>query len=289
MFPTLLVMLALDDRDATVLDAVVAGAGPLGARRVIVAHVFARDTAPAFLGGAGADPARPAALDAALESLRARLPSLEVTGLHAAGNPAEELGRIATAEDVDLLILGRQPAEDGETAWGPHGRSLLRSIACSALIVPRGAALLFDEAVVGLDFSHNSTAALRAAAALCGAVNALYQYDPRVVDASRQTTTEFEAELATNARRHFEEDVLPAVGAARPPSLTIVPGTEPSRTLAAHAGGRLLVVGSRGLSRLAALLLGSTAEGLAGRSEGPVLIVRAKGEALGVLEGLFHR
>jgi nucleotide-binding universal stress UspA family protein len=83
--------------------------------------------------------------------------------------------------------------------------------------------------------------------------------------------------------------VLPEVGAARAPTLTIVAGTEPSRTLAAHAAGRLLVVGSRGLSRLAALLLGSTAEGLAGRSEGPVLIIRAKGEALGVLEGLFHR
>jgi nucleotide-binding universal stress UspA family protein len=289
MFPTLLVMLALDSRDPSVLDAVVAGAGPLGATRVIVAHVFARDVAPDFLGGAATDPARPAALDAAIHALRDRLPWLEVTGLHAAGNPAEELARIARAEDVDLLILGRQPAEDGESAWGPHGRSLLRSIACSALIVPRGATLAFDEAVVGLDFSHNATAALRAAAKLCGQVDALYQYDPRVVDASRQTTADFEAELGTNAQRHFTENVLPEVGAARAPTLTIVAGTEPSRTLAAHAAGRLLVVGSRGLSRLAALLLGSTAEGLAGRSEGPVLIIRAKGEALGVLEGLFHR
>ena len=48
-------------------------------------------------------------------------------------------------------------------------------------------------------------------------------------------------------------------------------------------------MGSRGLTPLAALLLGSSADRVAGRSKGPVLIVRRKGSVLGLVERLFHK
>jgi nucleotide-binding universal stress UspA family protein len=48
-------------------------------------------------------------------------------------------------------------------------------------------------------------------------------------------------------------------------------------------------MGSRGLTPLAAMLLGSSADRVAGRSPGPVLIVRKKGNHMGLLAGLFHR
>ena len=53
-----------------------------------------------------------------------------------------------------------------------------------------------------------------------------------------------------------------------------------------YGGGSL---SSRGLSRIATVLLGSTAERVAGLCDGPLLVVRRKGEVIGLLEGLFHR
>ena len=43
------------------------------------------------------------------------------------------------------------------------------------------------------------------------------------------------------------------------------------------------------MTPLAALLLGSSADRVAGRALGPVLIVRRKGSVLGLLERLVHK
>ena len=57
--------------------------------------------------------------------------------------------------------------------------------------------------------------------------------------------------------------------------------------LLSRAGDYLLVVGSRGLSRIATVLLGSTAVQPAGLADGPVLVIRRKGEVPGLAEGIF--
>ena len=96
--------------------------------------------------------------------------------------------------------------------------------------------------------------------------------------------------MATNARKIMERDILPKVanGASRP-NLVVHPGGKVADVLIRYADGSPIVMGSRGLTPLAALLLGSSADRVAGRALGPVLIVRQKGSVLGLLESLVYK
>lgn len=292
MYPNALIMLAMDERDASLLDGIVAAAGGLGIQSVRLVHVSATDPLPkGLLAGIDLpDPPPPAGLQQAVHTLQAALPGVEVTGEFAVGAPAEVLAQLIETHDVDLMVLGRSKAATDDTpAWGPHGRHLLRTVSCSVLMVPQGASLSLDEVVVGLDFSSNAGEALRVATAVAGSVRAVCQYDAAVSGSGAITEAEFEQALRENAEKHFERDLLPLIGDAPRPALEIAAGPRASAVLIEKAGDGLLIVGSRGLSRVATLLLGSTAENLAGRARGPLLIVRKKGEVMGFFEGLVHR
>jgi nucleotide-binding universal stress UspA family protein len=290
---TALLMLALDERDPSVVDALVAAHTRLGVHNVLVVHVAAQDHLPEELS-AGLSPGqvqRPAALDAAVEDLRARLgPHVRVRGEFGVGDPVEVLEELIQGHDVDLLVLGRDGRVEGAgAAWGPSGRKLMRTVSCSVLVVPAGARFDGKRAVVGLDFSSCSTMALQAAVQVADEVEAVYQYTLAAAGSGAITEAEFEQQLAANARQHFEVVVLPDLPIERHPTLALHAGDSASAVLLERAGEDLLVVGSRGLSRIATVLLGSTAEQLAGLAVGPVLVIRRKGEVLGLVEGLFHR
>lgn len=290
MYRTTLVMLAFDDRDQDVMDAAANIAERVGLKRLLLAHVYKQDPFPAWMEASDVNvPERPVELDNATQAMKARLPGVDVVGIHAVGSPAEELQQIVAQEDVDLLIIGRAIPIGDEDGWGPSGRELIRSVTCSALVVPRMAEVHLRHAVVGLDFSHNSTDALKAATQIADHAEAIYQFDLSAVAVGTQTDEEFAAHLRDNALRHFEHDVLPALGDVPRPAFSVVQAEKASSMLIDHAADKLLVVGSRGMTRLATLLLGSTAERVAGKAKGPVLIVRNKGEQLGLLEGLIHR
>ncbi len=292
MYPNALVMLADDERDASVLSALESCAEKLGVQTILLVHVALTDPLPrGLLAGIHLpDPPPPAALQEAVERLNAALPGVKVEGKHAVGAPAEVLDDLAKARDIDLLVMGRASAsQDGEPAWGPHGRHLLQTALCSMLVVPMGAMLKLDEVVVGLDFSRLAGESLLVGATIADHVVALCQYNTAAAAAGSITDDEFTTHLLEAAHRHFDKDLAPMLGNLPRPTLELATGDRASDVLIDRAGERLLIVGSRGLSRLALMLLGSTAERLAGRSIGPVLIVRRKGEVMGVLEGLVHR
>jgi len=290
MYSTILVMLALDERDSGVLHAVEALAKRVGLTRLLVVHVYRQDPFPAWMDAASTPPAeRPEAIDAAIAALGSRLPGVELVGVHAVGSPAEQLQAIVAREDVDLLIIGRNDTDGAETGWGPSGRELLRSVTCSALVVPRSARVDLRHALVGVDFSHGASDALAVATRVADHTEALYQYDVGAVAVGGQTREAFAEQLRQRALEHWESDVLPRLGDVPQPQLSVVHSDKASSLLIDTAGDRLLVVGSRGMSRLATLFLGSTAERVAGRCRGPVLIVRRKGEQIGLLESLAHR
>lgn len=292
VFPNALLMLGLDDRDLNLLDAVVAGAERLGVRRITALHVHRRDPMPPGLAGGAAvsSPEASTALKAICHELRLRLGDVEVEALERAGSVAEELVDVLGARDIDLVILGRRPSEDGHTAWGPDGLPIVRQASCSVLVVPRGCKLDLRRVVVGLDFSDHSTSALAVAVQIADEVRALYQFDLSAAALGSMTDEEFEVHLAENVRAHFDRDVRPLLPADRPdPVLELCPASRASTVLTEASGKDPLVLGSRGLTRLAAMLLGSTAEQTAGKANAPVLVVRKKGQRMGVLEGMIHR
>lgn len=286
-------MLALDARDANLIEAVQELAPRLKFESVVVAHVYAMDPFPAWMPSSlqGKRPTAepPEQLELAVQMLKEGLNNVDVVGVHAVGDPAEELARIATQEDIDLLIIGRNPSVGGEPGWGPSGRKLLQAGGVSTLVVPVGSRLDFDRVVCGVDFSHTSRLALSLASQLADELTAVYQYSHAAVGKEAHSEAEFDAEVERNARAHFDDHVRPELREGVQAHLRLVEGGSPSQVLTQAAGNGVIVVGSRGLTKFAARLLGSTAETLAGVSVGPVLIVRRKGESLGLIEGLVHR
>ncbi len=291
LFPVVLVMLALDEHDPSVLTAVANGAKRLGAQTIVLSHVSPLDPLAGALGmGSDFDASDcPSELTAAKDRLAASLPDCTFVLEHARGAVDAELEDIVARHNADLLVIGRLNHSGSPTGWGPSGRKLLRSVDCSVLVVPEGAHLDFQHVVVGLDFSSHSAFALALACELSDRTTAVVQYDLRVAGHGSLTDVEFATELKKNAREHFENTVRPQLPASANPDLEIHPGDRASDVLLERSGEEVLVVGSRGLSKLATVLLGSTAERLAGKAAGPVLIVRKKGEVMSLLEGLFHR
>lgn len=253
-------MLALDGRDAAVLAAV----------RAVVARVPAR----VVLVHAAEGP--PAEAEAWMRGL---LPGAEVRVR--AGDVAEVATDTLADVGADLLVVGRAPAEPGRPARGEHGRALLRAAGCPVLVVPDGAPVPdFRRAVVGMDLSPAALDALALAQRLADTVEAVAVLSPEDAQAP--------ADTVGRAVRERLRAALAGRGLPEVPLRTVASGSPAEALLAAADGVDLLVVGSRGLSPLAAVFLGSTAERLAARSPRPVLVVRRTGEARGLLGALFH-
>ncbi|RME21199.1 MAG: universal stress protein, partial [Deltaproteobacteria bacterium] len=274
MFPTLLVMLALDHRDESVLDAVIAGAPAMGCRRIVLAHVFNVDPYHAPLAEVlpPEEYTSPPELDLAAERVTGALPDVEVTTVCVTGVPEAEIAALVESHDVDLVVLGRNRAEGGKPGWGSSGNKLLRLIPCSALVVPHGSRLDLSRAVVGLDFSACSKLAMQVADRLAEQVVAVYHFHlPR---AKRNTlrNDELVERVRAAAQAHLETGVVPLLQSGRTPQLEVVGTGKVAEALIAEAGDGLLIVGSRGITPVAWLLLGSAANRVAARAAGPVLV-----------------
>lgn len=175
-----------------------------------------------------------------------------------AGRVADELARVVEEEEIEVVVLGREAA-----GWGDHGRRALRASTVPVLVMPEGCTLARGRAVVGMDLSPSALRAWSRVQPWFAAAEPVAIADPR----GEQTDAE-------SVRSGLEGAWHAAVGMAAP-TLRVVRSTRPADALLDAADGAdLLVVGSRGLSPLAAALLGSTAESLAQRCSIPLLVQR---------------
>jgi len=297
MFGTIMIGVALDARDAFLLDTCVSIVGPLGARRVVLAHVRRHDRLPAeLLGELEPHPGTDAhtRMHALADDLRSRVPGLDVIDVYAVGNPSQEILEIAEVEDVDLLLLGRFSEPGTSADKGVEGRDILRHSACTTLVVPEGRPAAMQCAVVGVDFSRTAVEALVVAASLYASVTPVFSYGLAAGIAYGGMTHEASrTELERIAHEHFRDKVLSQVpGDASVEPLMVIESERASDALlqaAAELSADAVVIGGHGRTRLAAVLLGSTAERIALRSPVPVLVVRNKAERLGLLGSLVHR
>jgi len=291
VYPTVLMMLSLDDHGGPVVEAFLSLAGRLGVQRVVVFGVRARDPLPAVLAAQhpAVGPQPPASLEKLVDAIRAALPDVSVDVRVEAGNPVVLLDRAQEELSPDLVVLGRPSDKAEAMAWGAAGRNMVRHSRSCVLLIPEGWHPPVHGAVVGIDFSSEASQALAVAARLFDQVTGVFQYNPALSGHPGMTEAEFAEDLEHNARTYFTRDLAPVAGAT-PVSLELVAESKAWRALVDHAGtSRVLVIGSRGLSPLAAMLLGSTAEHVAQSAQCPVFIVRKKGDVMGVIDGLVHR
>lgn len=238
---------------------------------------------------------------AALEKERVRAEGL---GPHAEaelleGRPWEEVIEYATRSNASVLVVGphgeagpMSTSRGGLTEWilGSTADRVIRHAPCPVLVGPREGVdaprLRGGTWLVPVDFSEASRRALQVAkelAASCEAKVIPFHVAPDAVD-SEQPSREndpiglaraMDSQSARSRERELEELVAEEIDA----KLEVKVGLgEPADAVAAAAdelGAQLIVMGTRGRTGLAHLVLGSTTERTLRRAHVPVLCVRS--------------
>ncbi len=246
--------------------------------RVYLMHV--RERSRGFFGAAAPSGGPlPQGLTATARALAHE--GIEVVTHFCDGRLTEEVDRVVREEQIDVVVVGR-PAR----GWGDHGLRVVRLADAPVLVMPEGTTLRRGTAVVGMDFSHNAVAAWAAARGFLTTVTAVAILDPEGEQANEKVLRAQVLETWRAAVATLKASGTVAENANA--DLRIVASTRPADTLLLLAkGADLLAVGSRGLTPLAAVLLGSTAEKLGAKFPNPLLVFRDPGTRRGLFESFL--
>ena len=210
------------------------------------------------------------------------------------GRPLDELLNFVRGKDIDLVMNnGRNP----ETHSIEMAEKLARKAPCSVLVVPQDKTAAIHKVLVSVDFSENSEDAIDvgiayASAAGLSEISCLHAYSvPLGYYKTGKSSEEFAEIMLKNAESQFETFIkkFDLKGLTAKPVFVLNPSPEEAIEKTVQSGHYdLLVLGSRGRSTGAAVLLGSVTEKLLWSTKVPLLAVKKKGTGLKVLEALFN-
>jgi len=194
--------------------------------------------------------------------------------------------------------VGRDPIhQDGEVGSVTLGKRLARKSTCSILVVPRTARCQVHKILVPLRFSDCSVHALETAGALAAKWPAsIIGMNVYQVHAGYRLTGMTYEQFAAKNEQHAREEYARLLESADLPGVAISdlykddPEDKPASHFAAAVFEQdidLVVVGARGRTAPAGVLLGRVTEGLMMRSPAPVLAVKKKDERIGFLEAFL--
>jgi len=207
--------------------------------------------------------------------------------------------RVARDESLDLVIKGRELPSTQMDMAAVFAR-VARKSPCNALIVPQQVRPHLSRLLVPVDFSEHARLALDMALKIARASRQLGE-KPQVVVQSvfrvgygyAMTGVSFSEaarriESATDRRLDEFLDGVDTSGVQFERICTCSEHTAHAvHDLAAVRKMDMIVIGSRGLSRAAAVILGSNAERILAGAPLPVLLVKRKGETVGLLNVLL--
>lgn len=212
------------------------------------------------------------------------------------GNQIDEILKCSRDEDLDLAILGRK-LPSSQIGLGAKIARIVRKSPCSVMIVPELCQPHFNRLMVAIDSSDHSKMAMETAFEIATsspskpqivavmvrsvasghdvAGHTFQEAANRQQKLGKQELTEFLSKIPSDGF-----DVEQMVLISESPALAI--------THAAMARKMdIVIAGSRGSTSTAAALLGSNSEKLLATCALPTLIVKVKGETLGLLEAIF--
>ncbi len=213
-------------------------------------------------------------------------------------SPLIEILRYAHEKDVDLIMMGRhcgcQVVADDEALLA---RRITRKATCSVLVLPEEYALQAEAIVVPVRDTECSANALEAACGIAAAtgatVTALNVYAVHAGYSRTGTNLEeHQALLEAAATRECARLIKRTDTHGMKVEYKCAPDLHgkpvPIILEALGSGsGRAVVIGARGRSGAAGVLLGTVTDQLIRKSPSPVLAVKKKGECLGVLRALL--
>ena len=210
------------------------------------------------------------------------------------GSPLFEMLRLVNQKDIDLVLVGRKP-EDRVSAT--LAERLARKAPCSVLIVPEGTEPRIKKVLVPVDFSEHSADAMDIAVAFASAsgvpdICCLHVYRvPMGYGKTGKTYEEFGEIMKGHAQRDYGAFIrqcdLRGLAATPLFELDYRPAKAIRKAIEEQQAD-LVVVGARGRSAAAAVLLGSVTERLIQTTDVPLLAVKKKGAGMTVLEALLE-
>jgi len=205
------------------------------------------------------------------------------------GSRLDQLLKLAAQQQCDLIMLGHRRARSGRRSTA---RRLAMVAPCSVWLVPEGSAAQISNVLVPTDFSSHSADALAVAAQVARAVGlaqlhavhvffdpSMVRYEEHVDEVLGQEDAAFEKFLSgvdtqgVQVAPVFEESTHPADAILR---------------VAERLSTDLIVMNTRGRSRAASVLLGSTTSDTMAATTGPLLVVKHYGDHLSLLEALLN-
>ncbi len=216
------------------------------------------------------------------------------------GHALTEILRAARDEEFDLLIKGRRlPANELSNASAAR---LARKAPCTTLLVPTQPYVHMSRLMVPVDFSEHSRMALDLALEIGRATQAAGQ-QAQVVAMSTyavnygyakigMTMTEAARKIADATQQQFDRFLADFDISGLDFDTFMLCTGRTSRGVHEVATARkldMIVLGSRGLTSSAAAVLGSTTEDIITGAALPVLVVKKKGETVGLLNALLNQ
>ena len=209
------------------------------------------------------------------------------------GDPFVGIIQKVREKDIDLVIVGRKTGRESNRNLP---LKLARKTPCSVWVIPEGAKGSIRNLLTPIDFSENSKDALEIALSIASAGNldvlsALHVFKiPIGYHKSGKTYEEFAKIMRKNARDEFKDfkKGVDLKGIKVTPLFVL--NDNPAKAIQGVAKRKkadLIVIGAKGRSFAAFVLLGSVTEKLIETTRLPILAVKKKGAGMGFLEALL--
>jgi sulfate permease, SulP family len=216
--------------------------------------------------------------------------TIDDSALHVLEGPLlDQLLRLSTERQRDLILLGHRRARSGHRAMA---RRLAMVAPASVWLVPEGASPEITHILAPIDFSDHSADALSVAIAIARAneldrLSALHvyvdpstiRYDEHIEEVIGEEEAAFEKLLARVDSKGIEVEPIFVEGSRI---------TEEILRTAQQQRCDLIVMNTRGRSRAASVLLGSTTSDTMADTMVPMLAVKHFGSRMSLIEALTN-
>lgn len=221
--------------------------------------------------------------------------SIEVEIFAMEGNPLDTFLRWARIKNVDLIIMGRKETLQGS---GSLAKGIAKKAPCSILMLQeKRPPSLPKKIMVPTDFSDHTEMIYNFSERICDDLQAelvpvhLYEV-PHGYSKTGKSFEEFSEIMKENANKDFKKFIHKNNHRNLECHFVLNESGDEGKLLLEEAtkmGADMILLGSRGRTQSAAILLGSVAEKLVMVNNVlPMLIFKKKGETVGFFEALFR-
>lgn len=210
------------------------------------------------------------------------------------GEEIDQILRLIPRKDIDLILVRRRGEEKSSLMLA---EKLARKAPCSILILPEGSDANLFRILVAVDFTEDSRNAMEVAIAFASgarlsSIHCLHVFDvPAGYYKTGKSFEQFSDIMEKNAEMEYREFMknFDLKGVTIMPEFILDKKTSKAIARTINRGGfDLLVVGSRGRSSGAAILLGALTERLIASTDIPLLAVKKKGAGLSFIDAVLE-